>query len=100
MISSSQAIEHPISPLIGALSTAFEIKDLGSLHYFLGIQIRRSQFGLTLTQSKYALDVLHRFQMENAKPTKTPCRPSVRLVPHDGVSLSDPFEYRSMVGAL
>lgn len=38
--------------------------------------------------------------MENSKPTKTPCCPSIRLLPHDGVALSDPTEYRSMVGAL
>ena len=89
-----------ISSLITTLSTIFELKDLGSLHYFLGIQITRSQFGLTLTQSKYASDILHRFHMESSKPTKTPCCPSVRLLPHDGVSLFDPTEYRNMVGAL
>ena len=38
--------------------------------------------------------------MENSKPTKTPLCPSARLVPHDGVTLSDPTQYRSMVGAL
>lgn len=38
--------------------------------------------------------------MENAKPTKSPCYHFVRLVPHDGVSLYDPSEYHSMVGAL
>lgn len=89
-----------ISHLIVALSVVFDLKDLGSLHYFLGIQITRTQFGLTFTQSKYAFDVLHRFHMENSKPTKTPCCPSTRLLPHDGVSVTDPIEYRSMVGAL
>ena len=38
--------------------------------------------------------------MAYAKPTKSPCCPSVRLVPHDGVSLSNPTGYCSMVGAL
>ena len=38
--------------------------------------------------------------MENSKPTKTPSCPSTRLVPHDGVLLSNPTQYRSMVGAL
>ena len=89
-----------ISHLIVALSAVFNLKDLGSLHYFLGIQITRTQFGLSITQSKFASDVLHRFHMQNSKPTKTPCYPSTRLLPHDGVSLFDPTEYRSMVGAL
>ena len=37
--------------------------------------------------------------MKNSKPTKTPCCPFTRLLLHDGVSLSDLTEYRSMVGA-
>ena len=59
-----------------------------------------SKFGLTLCQSKYASDVLHRFKMENSKPTKTPCCPNVRLTPFDGSVLVNPSEYRSMMGAL
>ena len=38
--------------------------------------------------------------MENSKTTKTPSCPSTRLVPYDGVTLSDPTQYRSMVSAL
>ena len=88
-----------IAQLIVALSTIFELKDLGSLNYFLGIQISHSKFGITLTQSKYAFDILYRFHMENSKPTKTPRCPSTKLLPYDGVSLFDPTKYRSMVGA-
>ena len=48
-----------ISSLINALSTVFELKDHGAFNYFLGVQITRSEFRLTLTLSKYASDVLH-----------------------------------------
>ena len=89
-----------IASLIAALGTVFELKDLGDLHYFFGIQITPSPHGLLLSQTKYASNILHRFHMENAKPTKTPCCPSTRLVPFEGVPLSDPTKYRSMVGAL
>lgn len=89
-----------ISHLITALSHAFELKDLGALSYFLGIQIVLTKFGFTLCQSKYAFDILHRFHMENARPTKTPTCSSTRLTPFSGSSLPDPSEYRSIVGAL
>ena len=89
-----------VSSLVVALNSVFELKDLGDLNYFLGVQISRTPFGFTLTQSKYASDVLHRFHMQNSKPTKTSCYPSTRLLPHNGVALSNPTEYRSMVGAL
>ena len=88
-----------VSSLIVALSSVFELKDLGVLNYFLGVQISRTQFGLILSQSKYALEVLHRFHKENSKPTKTPCCPSSHFLPNDGVALSDPSEFCSMVGA-
>lgn len=38
--------------------------------------------------------------MENAKPTKTPCCPCIRLLPHEGTTLYNPIDYRRMVGAL
>ena len=78
----------------------FELKDLGPLSYFLGIQISHTKYGITLTQTKYAYDILHTFNMTNSKPVKTPCYPSSHLVPHSGVALSDPSMYRSLVGAL
>lgn len=40
------------------LSREFEMKDLGSLKYFLGIEVSRSKKGIFLSQRKYALDLL------------------------------------------
>ena len=89
-----------IAYLISALSATFDLKDLGPLNYFLGIQITPTKYGLTLSHTKYASDVLHHFNMHNSKPTKTPCCPATRLTPDSGLRLSNPSTYRSMVGAL
>ena len=40
------------------LSSEFEMKDLGHLKYFLGIEVSRSDKGIFLSQRKYALDLL------------------------------------------
>ena len=40
------------------LSREFEMKDLGSLKYFLGIEVSRSREGIVIYQRKYALDLL------------------------------------------
>ena len=93
--SASQVDDH-----ITALSQVFKLKDLGPLSYFLKIQISHTKYGISLTQSKYAFDVLHWFNMENSKIVKTPSCSSSRLVPHSSILLSDPTVYRSMVGAL
>ncbi|XP_062028867.1 uncharacterized mitochondrial protein AtMg00810-like [Rosa rugosa] len=76
------------------------MKDLGNLHYFLGIEVQRSAAGLSLTQSKYALDLLRHTDMLDAKPYATPAVSGKRLSINDGDALSDPTAFRSVVGAL
>ena len=83
-----------------ALSQEFDLKDLGRLHYFLGLQINYTSAGLFVHQSKQALDLLHKFFMSECKPCKTPRSPNTHLVPHDNPLLPDLTLYRSMVGAL
>jgi hypothetical protein len=41
-----------------SLANEFEIKDLGSLKYFLGIEVARSRHGIFISQRKYILDLL------------------------------------------
>lgn len=52
-------------------STTFPVKDLGSLNYFLSIEVLRNSGGITLTQKKYALDLLQHTNMANCKPVST-----------------------------
>ena len=82
------------------MSQIFELKDLGDLHFFLGLHIHRSPKGLFLNQAKYITDLLTKHNMLHSKPTKTPYVPHVRLVPNDGSVLPDPHVYRNLVGSL
>jgi len=47
-----------IKKLKERLGRAFEVKDLGPLRYFLGIEIARSSKGIIISQRKYVLDML------------------------------------------
>ncbi|XP_059445487.1 uncharacterized mitochondrial protein AtMg00810-like [Corylus avellana] len=78
----------------------FPVKDLGSLSFFLGIHVTRSSTGIHLCQAKYVTDILHRTKMIEAKPAKSPCPSGSQLSKLNGESLLDPFEYKSVVGAL
>ncbi|KAK1619256.1 hypothetical protein QYE76_024773 [Lolium multiflorum] len=88
--------------LVSALSGDFAVKDLGALHYFLGLEVSRSSAGLTLTQHKYSLDLLRRAGMLKCKHAITPMSATDRLSALDGDPLSpdDATEYRSLVGGL
>ena len=52
-----------LDQFISRLSHHFAMKDLGNLHYFLGIQAVRSSHGLHLSQQKYISDLLFKFHM-------------------------------------
>uniref|UniRef100_A0A2N9HNG4 Reverse transcriptase Ty1/copia-type domain-containing protein n=1 Tax=Fagus sylvatica TaxID=28930 RepID=A0A2N9HNG4_FAGSY len=60
-----------LDQLIAQLSTVFDLKDLGPLHYFLGLQVTRSSSGLYLNQAKYATDLLKKHNMLDSKPAKS-----------------------------
>lgn len=45
-----------ISSLLTQLQTKFALKDLGDLHFSLGIEVFRDESGLFLSQKKYALE--------------------------------------------
>ena len=80
----------------------FAIKDLGNLHYFLGIQVQRKKGELLLTQEQYASDILKRVNMQLCKPVKTPLNTTEKLSVTSGTRLGveDSTRYRSIVGAL
>ncbi|KAM1792474.1 hypothetical protein ACFX12_036326 [Malus domestica] len=89
-----------ISTLIHQLGRKFSMKDLGPLHYFLGMEITRTPTAMYLTQSKYILDLLKRTQMADAKPLSTPALPGRKLSLYEGEPLADGTTFRSIVGAL
>lgn len=53
--------------------------NIGYLHYFLGLQVLQSKEGISLSQSEYACVLLHRFHMEDCKPTPSPFQSRVKL---------------------
>ena len=61
-----------IQKLQDQLSSEFEMKDLGSLKYFLGIEVARAKNCIVLSQRKYVLDLLVKTGMLDCKPADTP----------------------------
>ncbi|PKI59143.1 hypothetical protein CRG98_020509 [Punica granatum] len=72
----------PFQSIITALQKEFAMKDLDSLHFFLGIEARRDSIGLYLTQSKYIHDILARTAMQDCKPISSPVTTGSQLSLH------------------
>ncbi|KAG7536931.1 Reverse transcriptase RNA-dependent DNA polymerase [Arabidopsis suecica] len=86
-----------------SLHSAFDIKDLGVLKYFLGIEVCRSKEGLFLSQRKYALDLLKLTGKLGAKPVDTPLEQGYKVNrkgEKDDTPYHCPEQYRRLVGKL
>jgi hypothetical protein len=94
--------QEAVSALLLDLKQEFALKDLGGLHYFLGIEVNKCENGIILTQEKYVMDLLKNAGMEKCKPVSTPLSTSTKLSLHVGGALGpeDSTRYRSIVGAL
>uniref|UniRef100_A0A2N9J4I5 Uncharacterized protein n=1 Tax=Fagus sylvatica TaxID=28930 RepID=A0A2N9J4I5_FAGSY len=82
------------------LSQNFEMKDLGHLSYFLGLEITSSDDGFFLTQAKYTSDLLSRAGLTDHKIVDTSIELNAHLTPSSGELLPDPTLYRQLVGSL
>lgn len=81
------------------LGHKFEIKDLGPLHYFLGLEVRPTSIGLHLSQTKYAFDLLKWMIMTDCKPCSLITSRAL-LSNQSGTLLPDPLEFRHLWGSL
>lgn len=77
------------------LAKDFSLKDLGPLSYFLVVEVTRSETTRTLSQRKYVIDILAKFNMLTSKPVPTPLGASVSLSLADGATLADASVYRA-----
>ena len=70
-----------INTLKAQLNEEYEMKDIGELKYFLGIQVHRDRERkiIHISQAGYNRTVLERYDMQNSKPTNTPLSSGARL---------------------
>jgi hypothetical protein len=61
-----------VDTILHDLGLDFALKDLGELHYFLGIEVKKVRDGIIMSQEKYANDLLHHVNMQICKAIDTP----------------------------
>ncbi|KAL0542592.1 hypothetical protein IC582_017662 [Cucumis melo] len=89
-----------ISQLKQRMGDEFEIKDLGNLKYFLGMEVARSKEGISVSQRKYTLDLLTETGMLGCRPADTPIEFNCKLGNSDDQVPVDKEQYQRLVGKL
>ena len=70
------------------------MKDMGLLHYFLGLEIWWREGEIFLSQGKYAWEILGKFHMQDYKPLDTPLPGNWRKEDVTSVEVVDATVYR------
>ena len=78
---------------------AFSLKDIGILHYLLGIEVDKDVGGMYLKQTKYIRDLLKKFNIEKASSCPTPMVTGKQFTTK-GKLIANPILYRQAIGAL
>lgn len=86
--------------LTSDLKKCFKLRDLGVLKYFFGLEIARSEAGISLCQRKYALDLLTSEDMLACRPSSVLMVANLKLSKTEGDLLDAPERYRRLVGHL
>ena len=89
-----------IKPCKEDLAREFEMKDMGLMHYFIGMEVWQKYGEVFVSQDKYANEILRRFHMEKCKPMQTPLAGNWRKEDATLGEVVVAIVYRHLVGSL
>nr|KYP52093.1 hypothetical protein KK1_026003 [Cajanus cajan] len=81
------------------LTAQFEMKDLGKLKYFLGIEVVYSKYEIFISQRKYVLDLLKETRKLGCRTSTVPIEQNHRIGSEES-SLVEKTQYQRLVGKL
>jgi hypothetical protein len=82
------------------LVVEFEMKDLGPMHYLLGLEVWQILEDIFLNQGKYVVEILKRFDMMDCRAMSTPMETNLKLLADTLSEIVDVTLYRKMIGSL
>jgi hypothetical protein len=95
--------QQAINSIINSIKSYFNIKELGLIKDYLGIEInyRPKDSYLKLYQAKYIKKILKKYGFQDLKPAKTPIDPKAKLVPNKNKAKTDEIHYfQILIGSL
>ena len=82
------------------LEREFEMKDLGLMHYILGMEAWKGEEELYVSEGKYANKILKKFHMERNKPMEIALARNLRKEDATTCEVVEAIIYRQLVGSL
>jgi hypothetical protein len=76
------------------------MKDQGTMHYFLGLEVWQSPENIFLNQGKYLVEILKRFDMLECKSMNTPMETNLKLLVDTSSKFVDASLYIQIIGSL
>ena len=85
-----------VDEFVRTMTKEFEMSMVGDLSYFLGLQVKQLDDGITVSQSIYAKNLIKRFGMQASKTANTPMSTTTKLSRDDDGKLVDEKLYRAI----
>ncbi|PHU29232.1 Polygalacturonate 4-alpha-galacturonosyltransferase [Capsicum chinense] len=89
-----------ITMLKNYLHKTFRLKDLGQLHYFLGMEVLNTEGGVIISQRKFTMDLIKEYNCFDYSSMSSPLDSTIKLKAKEGDPLPDPTYYRKLIGKL
>ena len=75
------------------LASKFEMKDLGMMHYFIGMGVWQNADGISLGQGKYMVEIMKTFRMMDYKAMTTHMASNLKLLSDASSEMVDTMMY-------
>ncbi|GKE38210.1 retrovirus-related pol polyprotein from transposon TNT 1-94 [Tanacetum coccineum] len=82
------------------MSSKFQMSMMGQMSFFLGLQVSQNPKGILINQSKYAKEILMKFDFHKSDPINTPMVERSKLDEDLSRIPVDQTRYRQMIGSL
>ena len=89
-----------VQQFVDVMSHELEMRLVGKLSYFLGLQIKQLNDRIFITQAKYAKNLGKKFGIENVKHCDTPMSTTLKLSKDASGKSVEQTLYRGMIGSL
>ncbi|GJQ98343.1 putative ribonuclease H-like domain-containing protein [Tanacetum coccineum] len=82
------------------MKSRFQMSSIGELTFFLGLQVKQKENGIFISQDKYVVEILKKFNFTCVKTASTPIETQKPLTKDEEADDVDIHLYRSMIGSL